>query len=195
MSRDDAWFERLYERHHRAIAAYCARRVGSGDAPDVAARVFAVAWRRREDVPEGDRALPWLYGVARREVSHQWRGARRTRRLLERTRQLGVVPPPTPESVAAATEDQRLVRQAVRRLGALDREALLLTAWEGLTHAAAAEALGCSRAAVDKRVARAKIRLAEQFRQLAGTQPADVASDRSTRSPVRAPDGGEWYDA
>lgn len=195
MHRDDDWFERLYERHHRAIAAYCARRVAHGDAPDVAARVFAVAWRRRDDVPDGERTLPWLYGVARREVSHQWRGARRARRLLERTGGLRVVAPPTPEVVAAATEEQRLVREAVRELGDLDREVLLLTAWEGLTHAATAEVLGCSRAAVDKRVARAKVRLAERYADVAGRAAAIEPPDRPTGSPVRAPNGGERRDA
>jgi RNA polymerase sigma-70 factor (ECF subfamily) len=64
---------RLYETYHRNVLAYCVRRVGRDDAPDLAAEVFAVAWRRYGAVPEGTESLPWLYGVASRVVSHHWR--------------------------------------------------------------------------------------------------------------------------
>ena len=47
----DVPFERLYAVHHRAVLAYCARRVSRWDAWDAAAEVFVVAWRRIEDIP------------------------------------------------------------------------------------------------------------------------------------------------
>jgi DNA-directed RNA polymerase specialized sigma24 family protein len=40
---------------------------------------------------------------------------------------------------------------------------LLLSAWEGLSHREIAEVIGCSQAAVDKRMVRAKKRLAKQY--------------------------------
>jgi RNA polymerase sigma-70 factor (ECF subfamily) len=55
------------------------------------------------------------------------------------------------------------VRNAVDRLKADDREMLLLSAWEGLTHAEIAEAMGLTLATVDKRLSRAKERLRRQF--------------------------------
>ena len=190
MVRDDAWFERLYERHQRAVSAYCVRRIGVADGPDACAQVFAVAWRRAGDVPDGDRALPWLYGVARRVVSHEWRGKGRARRLAEKASGQRIVPTPAPDVVAVASAEHQLVRDAVMKLAEMDREVLLLSAWECLTHAEIAEVLGCSRAAVDKRVARAKSRLARQYELLAGTDPGSMGEGPSTnRSSVRAQKG------
>ena len=46
-------------------------RSGFTDAEDAAADVFAVAWRRIEDMPEGDAKKAWLFGVAHRVVGSQ----------------------------------------------------------------------------------------------------------------------------
>jgi RNA polymerase sigma-70 factor (ECF subfamily) len=167
MTRTDAWFDQMYERHYRQILAYCLRRASRADADDAAAEVFAVAWRRRDDMPGGDRVLPWLYGVARRVLSHQRRGAGRRRRLAGRVAGLGEPPAPGPELVVVERHEYSQVRAAVGRLKPLDREVLLLAAWEGLSHRQIAEVLGCSQAAVDKRMVRAKARLAKQYQTLA----------------------------
>lgn len=185
MVRDDAWFEQLYERHHRAVAAYCVRRVGASDAPDAAAEVFAVAWRRIDDIP-GDHELPWLYGVARRVVSHQWRGARRTRRLVERAGSVPAVELPGPDVAVVAGVEHQLVRDAVMQLRPIDREVLLLSAWEGLTHEEIADALGCSRATVDKRITRAKARLARRYESLSAERPTRSTKAEHRDPPVRA---------
>ncbi|HEX6027306.1 MAG TPA: sigma factor-like helix-turn-helix DNA-binding protein, partial [Solirubrobacter sp.] len=50
---------------------------------------------------------------------------------------------------------------ALAMLKPIDREALLLTAWEGLTPERAAVAAGCSRATFDVRLHRARRRLAD----------------------------------
>ena len=163
MARTEAWFQRLYEEHHRHVLAYCARRAAPADADDAASEVFTVAWRRRDDIPGGDRSLPWLYGVARNVLSHQRRSSQRFRRLS--TRVAGVVDPapPTPDAVVVEREEYVQVREAVGRLRDADREVLLLSAWEGLSHSQIAEVLGTSQAAVDKRLTRAKQRLAKKY--------------------------------
>jgi RNA polymerase sigma-70 factor (ECF subfamily) len=195
MPRDEAWFEGLYERHRAAITAYFVRRVAAHDAGDLVVQVFAVAWDRRDDVPDGsgadDHSLPWLYGVARRVLSHQWRSERRARRLVEKAGLLRQIHPVTPEVATVASAEQQLVRDAVTSLRDADRDVLLLSAWEGLTHAEIAEVLNISTAAVDKRVTRAKARLAERYESLAGTdRPTTGADEPATSSPVRAQEGG-----
>jgi RNA polymerase sigma-70 factor (ECF subfamily) len=159
----EAWFDRLYERHRRAVLAYCLRRTNADDAEDVTAQVFAVAWRRRDDIPGGDRALPWLYGVARNVLSHQWRATFRFRRLAGRAVGGLDPPPPNPEHIVVEDEEYVRVRRAVAELRACDRDVLLLAAWEGLSHADIGRILGCSTAAVDKRLQRAKRRLRKQY--------------------------------
>ncbi|HEX6027222.1 MAG TPA: sigma factor-like helix-turn-helix DNA-binding protein [Solirubrobacter sp.] len=56
--------------------------------------------------------------------------------------------------------DPRL-RDALAMLKPIDREALRLTAWEGLSAERAATAAGCSRATFDVRLHRARRRLAD----------------------------------
>lgn len=41
------------------------------DAADAVAETFLVAWRRLPEVPSGEEARPWLYGVARRTLANQ----------------------------------------------------------------------------------------------------------------------------
>lgn len=198
MARDDAWFEELFRRHHRAVTSYCLRRVAPADASDVVAQVFAVAWRRRDDVPSGERALPWLYGVARRTISHQWRGARRAQRLVEKAGGQRPTISPGPEAMVESSAEHQRVREAVRQLSSMDREVLLLSAWEGLTHTQIADTIGCSRAAVDKRIVRAKTRLAARYRALSGgartgapDRPADPRfSQRASTKEVKARESG-----
>jgi len=141
-------FERMYQRHARAIAAFALRRSpGAHDAEEVVAETFLIAWRRRGEL-HGD-PLPWLYGVARRVLAGRVRKAGRSPLELR----LDVVAPPD-----SSLERSELVA-AVLRLPAQERDALLLTVWEGLDQRACAQALGCSRVAVALRLRRARARL------------------------------------
>lgn len=180
MTRTDAWFNQLYERHHRAILAYCVRRAARADADEAAAETFAVAWRRRNDAAAGDRGLPWLYGVARNVLSHQRRSAGRFRRLTEKVTAIHPPPPPDPDTVVVERQEYLRVREAVAALADNDREVLLLSAWEGLSHKEIAAVLGCSQAAVDKRLVRAKQRLSRKYDTLTNTH----------RPPASATGGG-----
>ena len=179
MPRTDAWYDQLYRQHHRQVYAYCLRRTGNVDADDAVAEVFTVAWRRRDEVPHGDQALPWLYGVARNVLRHQWRSTSRFRRLTSRVAGTRQAPPPGPEQVVVEAEEYVRVKRAVSQLSSGDQEVLLLAAWEGLSQAEIAAALDCSTDAVDKRLQRAKQRLKIQFESLPITQthrpPANTA--------------------
>jgi DNA-directed RNA polymerase specialized sigma24 family protein len=75
-------FERLFEEHFRTVSGYALRRAGAGEADDVVAETFLIAWRRLEDVPA--EAKPWLLGVARRVLANRHRGAARRAALTER---------------------------------------------------------------------------------------------------------------
>jgi RNA polymerase sigma factor (sigma-70 family) len=141
-------FEQLYARHAGAIAAYALRRTRSeADAEEVVAETFLIAWRKRGDL-RGD-ALPWLYGVARRVLAGHARRAGRA--------------PVELQVDVAAPADRSLERSellhALLRLPERERDALLLTVWEGLDQRACAQVLGCSRVAVALRLRRARARL------------------------------------
>lgn len=133
--------------HLDAVARY-ARRRGARDPDNVAAECMTIAWRRLDDVP--DDALPWLLGCARRVVLAQYRHER------ERVPLDAVAEPrfeaPEPVGLDAA------LSEALAALSHLDREALLLIAWEDLTPAQAARALGINPVAFRVRLHRARRR-------------------------------------
>ncbi|WP_055481373.1 RNA polymerase sigma factor [Sphaerimonospora mesophila] len=152
-------FEEIYRKYHDAVLAYLLRRTESGhDAGDVLAETFLVAWRRLDDIPDGERARPWLFGVARRTLANHHRGARRRSALSDRLRaELANAP------CEAASEPSALAA-AFRRLPEPDREVLSLAGWEGLDFGEIAVVLGCSRNAVRIRMHRARRRLARELR-------------------------------
>ncbi len=143
--------EALFVAHAAAVRAYAVRRMPPGDVDDVASDVFVVAWRRLDDVPED--ALPWLLACARRIIANRVRAARRQTSLRHR---LGLE---RPAPTVVAIPDSGLA-QGLATLSALDREALMLVAWEGLDHRQGAVVMGCSPRAFSMRVHRARRRLA-----------------------------------
>ena len=161
----EAHFRRAYLEHYRAILAYALRRgVDYGAAEEIAAETFAVLWRRRDDAPDPDALLPWLYGVAARVLANHHRKAGRRERLSARLHTLAPEHPET-ESIALDRLEVRTVVDALQQLSAADREVLLLAAWEGLSHGEIAAALGCSENAAAIRLHRARKRLTETCRK------------------------------
>ena len=155
-------FEHVYRTCGTAVLAYALRRSASReDALDVVAETFATAWRRRADMPpDPEDARPWLFGIARRCLANARRGSDRAGRLGERL--AAVLPPdsvPDPAAVHERSDDSRRVRAALQELSAEDRELLTLVAWEGLTPAQVAGALGLSAGAARVRLHRARGRL------------------------------------
>jgi DNA-directed RNA polymerase specialized sigma24 family protein len=65
-------FEQMYEANYGPVLGYVVRRTGRpDDAADVIAETFLTAWRRLADVPAGEAARPWLFGVARRVLANR----------------------------------------------------------------------------------------------------------------------------
>ena len=163
VDRSSSPFEEIYEAYSCLILAYAARRTGDvNDAADVVAETFTVAWRRLEDLPDGEQARPWLYGVARRVLANQRRGAERRRRLNDRLQNESTG---FPVSGASDSESPELARiaEAFAQLAEGDRELLTLVAWDGLRREEIAAILGCSPTTVRVRLHRARQRLAQRL--------------------------------
>src|SRR5262245_40982164 len=91
-----ARFDELFAAYGRDIVSYASWRAGSAsDAQDAVADVFLTAWRRLDDVPDGEAARAWLYATARRVIANQRRAGRRRTALHERlAREAAVAPAP-----------------------------------------------------------------------------------------------------
>lgn len=161
--QDLARFEELYQAHFRAVSAYTRRRAPDPvDSQDAVAETFTIAWRRRAEVPLGDAALPWLYGVARRVLANQRRGNRRRDDLSTRMRKEHTTAVEVEAEVVAADE-RRMVLAALSRLRESDQEVLRLAVWEELPHREIARVVGCSEPSVAVRLHRARTRLGREI--------------------------------
>ncbi|MFD5866548.1 RNA polymerase sigma factor [Agromyces sp. NPDC127015] len=157
--RDDvAWFTGLVRAHSTALVRYFARRGPRQDAEDLAAEVFATAWRRRDDVPQGAE-LPWLYRTAGFTLANHRR--KHVDLPVEEVPEAGR-PRVADDPELSALFDAEL-RGALASVGERDRRILLLHAWEGLDGEQLAEVLGISRSGADAALSRARKRLREAW--------------------------------
>ena len=167
-----AHFDALFTAYRSRVLAYALRRSAEpGDAEDVVAETFAVAWRKLDAIP--DDPLPWLYAVARRVLANQRRGSGRRERLLSRLRVTDVA---TPWQLGEDRDGP--VFAALATLSPADQEVLRLVAWEGLHNPEIADVLGITTNAVAIRLHRARARFAAAL----GTGHADDVKDRD---PIR----------
>jgi RNA polymerase sigma-70 factor (ECF subfamily) len=158
----EARFEKLYQAMFHRILGYALRRSDSReDAADVVAETFTIAWRRLDDVPDGEPAQLWLYGVARNILANHRRGLVRRHDLSAAL-----------AAEVASRSDRRpddgefgAVARVFRALPDDDRELLTLVAWEGLDPGEIAKVLGISANAVRIRLHRARRRLARGLTQ------------------------------
>jgi len=178
MTDDEARFVEIYRRYAKHIHGYCARRTSGSQVADAVSEVFLVTWRRIDQVPEGEAALAWLYAVAFRVLSHQWRHKARNRRLVERLRGLAEVETLSPDVVLVKNEEYRVVLDAAARLRPIDREILRLTLWEELSHADVALVLGIAITAVKERAYRARRNLAAEYQKLSEDRQPPAARKR-----------------
>lgn len=135
------------------VLGYALRRTDAEGARDVVSETFTVAWRRFDDVPEGDATLPWLLTTARKVLANH----RRAAESLMRASLVGprARTPDHPEDVVGTAS----LVQAFNALEERDREVLALVAWDGLAPREAAIVAGCSAATFSVRLHRARKRL------------------------------------
>ncbi|MFI6483692.1 RNA polymerase sigma factor [Nonomuraea sp. NPDC050663] len=155
---DRSRFESVYRRTYEQILGYAVRRCSSPeDAADVVAETYVIAWRRIDELPEGEAGKLWLYGVARRVLANHRRSERRrlTRHaeLTTEIEHLYTAPPQHGEQAG--------VDEAMDMLSDGDRELLALALWEGLDPGEIATVLDCSRNAARIRLHRARKRFAK----------------------------------
>jgi RNA polymerase sigma-70 factor, ECF subfamily len=150
-------FDAAFEAHYLKILAFAIRRVDERQAAeDVAAETFAVAWRRKEVMP--DTPLPWLYGIAVRVIANEWRSSTRRR---QRERRYFTETEGSGRDPADVVSSRDAITAAFAALTESQREVLRLIAWEGLDNRTAASVLGCSQGAFAVRLYRARRALAK----------------------------------
>jgi RNA polymerase sigma factor (sigma-70 family) len=175
-------FDALFAAYSPDIVAYCGWRAASpSDAQDAVAEVFLTAWRRLDQLPQGDAARVWLYATARRVIANQRRSNRRRVALQER---LALEAVPVEQEPPSSDREERLVHAALRRLAPRDREVLLLAEWEGLAPAQIATVLGCLKVTARGRLHRARRRFRAVFEDLLAREEREAATRSSRTTPI-----------
>ena len=181
-------FGALFRELSPDIIAYCRWRARCrSDAQDAVAEVFLTAWRRLDEVPEGEAARVWLYATARRVMANQRRATDRRARLRERLAAIPAVTLHACETTSDPTTE--LVHAALRRLKPHDQEVLLLAEWEGFSPTEIASVMGCTSVTARGRLHRARRRFRQAFEELEPepstvrrAEPTEHASARRTRA-------------
>lgn len=144
----------------KILRSYIGRRVADPHiVEDLISDTYLVAWRRLEDVPDGDRAVGWLCAVAGNLVRNHVRGEVRRRRLVERASHEAHALARSVGGHDAARGSQRLVAaETWAELPPADRQ---LLAWvlAGWSHDEIAAELGIRTGTIAMRLMRARHRL------------------------------------
>ena len=176
----------MFTGNFRPLLGYALRRTTAPeDAADVVAETFLVAWRRLGDVPSGADARPWLFGVARRTLSNQTRGALRRSQLADRLRAALVV-----DNAAPASSDADVIAAAMDRLDGADREILRLTGCEGLSPSEIAVVMAIPPATARTRLHRARRRLRSELLSLGWNERTDADGHVPAGERLLAQDAG-----
>lgn len=181
MTASDIRFVEIYEAYFRRVYGYCRRRTSPDRVDDVVAETFLAAWRRINDVPVGDEALPWLYQVAYRTLGNHWRGLSRRRNLDDKLSSIGVTPVSAVEDYIVRGHEFRQVLEASSALKSTDQEILKLAVWEELPHAHIAVALEISAGAVKQRLYEARKNLTHEYNRLENQRTKPPAVQKGGR--------------
>jgi RNA polymerase sigma factor (sigma-70 family) len=174
-------FDKLYRQHREPVLAFLLRRTEQpADAADVLHDVFVTAWRRIADIPAGDAARMWLFGVAHRTLANHRRSRYRRNRLIDAlTNALTTVFAPSSAS------DHSALHEALQTLSSEDRVVLTLTAWEGLTPTEIGTVVGLDPRTVRVRLHRARQRLRSKLASSCATTSSRHGGGRDVFTPAQ----------
>jgi RNA polymerase sigma-70 factor (ECF subfamily) len=163
-------YEELVRRYQEVAVRTAYLISGSaGEAEDVAQEAFVKAYFALSSFRPGAPLRPWLLRIVSNEARNRRRAEGRRAALL--TRAATVRPlraaESSPELLALANEQHRVLMRAVLRLGDDDRLVITYRYFTDLSEAEMAIALACPRGTVKSRLSRALARLR---RELAGEE-------------------------
>ncbi len=178
-------FAQIFERHYEAIFGFAARRLGVELADDVAADTFVIALRRIDSYDtDYASALPWLYGIVRNVIQNHWRSEKRRLRLIAEigdheeadNRGLG------PEERVDVLDTSAAIASGLLQLNEVDRDALLLFVWAGLSQSEIARLQEVPEGTVRSRIHRSRRVLREHLA---------VTEQLETEGSTKGDDGNE----
>jgi RNA polymerase sigma-70 factor (ECF subfamily) len=153
--------ERVWEEFHAPLQQFIRRRISDeATAEDVLQEVFLRIHQRMDSLRDVRKLEGWIYQITRNAIIDAYR-SRKHETTLEAAEVLDL-PEELPDD-DVVSELLPCVRAMVRSLPELDRQALVLTEYQGLTQKELAERLGLSFSGAKSRVQRAREKLKQQL--------------------------------
>ena len=159
-SGSPAAFETLIRNHQRMIHSLTFRMTGSlADAEDLAQETFIRAYAQIGKLRGTAKFSTWLYRIAMNTCLNWRQSEARRFQLHANCAEEISAQHLNGENSSADTQSNQQVQAALLKLPAKQRAAIVLTIYDGLNHAEAAQILGCSETTVSWRVFAARRKL------------------------------------
>ena len=190
-NRDEAAFAEVVRRHLPFVYAAALRRLGrdTHHAADVAQFVFCALARDARRIARYSVLSGWLYTATRNAVSNVVRGEKRRRNREEEAFHMQQIDS-EPDASADWSRLRPVLDSAMDRLGARDREAVLLRFFEGRSFGEIGALAGVSEDAARKRIDRALARLRDFLRPHGVASTSTALAALLASQPVSAAPAG-----
>lgn len=153
--------ERVWETFHVPLKQFIRRRVSDdATAEDLLQDVFLNIHQHMETLRDAKKLESWIYQITRNAIIDYYRSTKSTSSLV--VPEVMQLPEELPDE-DIITELFPCVRTMVTSLPTQDRQALILTEYQGLTQKEFAERLGLSFSGAKSRVQRARAKLKQQL--------------------------------
>jgi RNA polymerase sigma-70 factor (ECF subfamily) len=167
---DDEAFARLVEAYQIPVYNLCYRLLGDRyDAEDAAQEVFLRAYKNLGRYDPERPFVNWLLKIASNHSIDQLRRRRARPSTDLREAETATDVSPGPEATHALEERRQMVWETTRRLSPKDRALIVLRYWYDYSYEEMAEALSLSSSAVRSRLHRARMTMAERWREKEGS--------------------------
>jgi RNA polymerase sigma-70 factor (ECF subfamily) len=162
---DPTAFTQVVEAYQRPVFNLCYRMLGDPeDAEDAAQETFLRAYDHMRRYDQQRSFSTWLLSIAAHYCIDQLRKRRMTFLSMDTHPNLDIPDTsPGPETTFHRNEDQQLIQNLLRSLGAQDRAAVVMYYWYDFSYDEIADSLSLSTSAVKSRLHRARLLLTQTW--------------------------------
>jgi len=165
-------FRAVYDAHARSVRRFLGDLLRDDASADEATQeTFVRAHSKLETLREGDKVLPWLFGIARNVFYEELRARKKHLRSIdEDERDAEPDAAPSPEGVLLGAEADAQLTMALAELGEERRAALVLRIDHGLDYDEIAAIMGWPLSKVKNEIHRARLVLRARLSKYVGGQ-------------------------
>jgi len=159
---DAAALDALLSRHYQTVYSFAYKMSGNAaDAADICQEALLKAARAMNNFKGQSKFTTWLYRITVNTSTDWFKRCQRQQQLRDK-----YAKEMNGEQPDQGSELNREILESLSKLSVKERQAVVLTVYDELTHAEAAEALGCAESTISWRMLTAKKKLRRHFERL-----------------------------